>query len=296
MLLTTTGQWMQEDPKTFDAGDSNLRRYVEDDPTNMVDPSGLAPNEVTEWQFGKPSEKDALKTPVVAFTNDKGEKGEGTIVVETDGDWKYKDSGKVVSKGIRISVTSKAALPKDTHWIQFASVLIADKDNKLITSNLGSEVDGYISVKREGKVVYVKNGVEGRVVDSGSLTNVYYDSAAAHRGAGGENELSIFDHPRFGVDDVDRSATTQSFKFETFLVINNKPVYKVEWTYYQIKDEGKWSPVKYGLIKGYPVTEFPRDITRQKNLIGGYYGEEKDGKIVGVKSDPLTYKNIWYKE
>jgi hypothetical protein len=41
MLLTTTGQWMQEDPNTFDAGDSNLRRYVGNDPTNMVDSSGL---------------------------------------------------------------------------------------------------------------------------------------------------------------------------------------------------------------------------------------------------------------
>lgn len=38
-----TGSWMSEDPKGFDAGDSNLHRYVGNDPTNATDPSGLEP-------------------------------------------------------------------------------------------------------------------------------------------------------------------------------------------------------------------------------------------------------------
>jgi RHS repeat-associated protein len=41
MLLVTTGQWMQEDPIAFSAGDSNLRRYVGNDPSNQADPTGL---------------------------------------------------------------------------------------------------------------------------------------------------------------------------------------------------------------------------------------------------------------
>jgi RHS repeat-associated protein len=40
-LLVTTGQWMQEDPIQFQAGDDNLRRYVGNDPVNLTDPSGL---------------------------------------------------------------------------------------------------------------------------------------------------------------------------------------------------------------------------------------------------------------
>jgi RHS repeat-associated protein len=40
-LLVTTGQWMQEDPIWFQAGDANLRRYVGNNATNLIDPSGL---------------------------------------------------------------------------------------------------------------------------------------------------------------------------------------------------------------------------------------------------------------
>jgi hypothetical protein len=41
MYLATGGQWMEEDPDGFAAGDANLRRIVRNDPTNTVDPSGL---------------------------------------------------------------------------------------------------------------------------------------------------------------------------------------------------------------------------------------------------------------
>jgi hypothetical protein len=43
MYYTGTGQWMEEDPIQFDAGDPNLRRDVGNDPTNLTDPSGLQP-------------------------------------------------------------------------------------------------------------------------------------------------------------------------------------------------------------------------------------------------------------
>jgi RHS repeat-associated protein len=40
-LDLTTGQWTSEDPILFRAGDSNLQRYVGNNPTNATDPSGL---------------------------------------------------------------------------------------------------------------------------------------------------------------------------------------------------------------------------------------------------------------
>ena len=36
-----TGSWTSEDPLAFDAGDSNFYRYVQNNPTNATDPSGL---------------------------------------------------------------------------------------------------------------------------------------------------------------------------------------------------------------------------------------------------------------
>ena len=36
-----TNTWISEDPKGFDAGDSNLERYLGNDPLNATDPSGL---------------------------------------------------------------------------------------------------------------------------------------------------------------------------------------------------------------------------------------------------------------
>jgi RHS repeat-associated protein len=39
-LLTSIGQWMQEDPIVFKSGDANLRRYVGNDTLNSTDPSG----------------------------------------------------------------------------------------------------------------------------------------------------------------------------------------------------------------------------------------------------------------
>jgi hypothetical protein len=39
---TTIGRWVSRDPIGFVAGDINLYRYVDNNPTNAIDPSGLA--------------------------------------------------------------------------------------------------------------------------------------------------------------------------------------------------------------------------------------------------------------
>jgi hypothetical protein len=43
MYDPTLGVWMTEDPDAFKAADPNLYRYCGDNPTNLVDPSGLCP-------------------------------------------------------------------------------------------------------------------------------------------------------------------------------------------------------------------------------------------------------------
>jgi RHS repeat-associated protein len=50
-LSPTLGRWLQNDPLRHDAGDTNLYRAVENNPTNLTDPSGLVScgPEVTDW-------------------------------------------------------------------------------------------------------------------------------------------------------------------------------------------------------------------------------------------------------
>ncbi|OWK34780.1 RHS repeat-associated core domain-containing protein [Fimbriiglobus ruber] len=43
MFDPSLGRWLTEDPVGYDAGDPNLYRFVGNDPTDLVDPSGLAP-------------------------------------------------------------------------------------------------------------------------------------------------------------------------------------------------------------------------------------------------------------
>src|SRR5207302_7499929 len=43
---SSTGRWMSQDPIGFDAGDSNLYRYVNNRPVDATDPSG---NEWWDW-------------------------------------------------------------------------------------------------------------------------------------------------------------------------------------------------------------------------------------------------------
>src|SRR5262249_38962387 len=62
-----TAQWLQEDSLGFDAGDSNLRRYVGNDATNATDSSGteeksLAQMSVAELQAKLAERKEFLKT------------------------------------------------------------------------------------------------------------------------------------------------------------------------------------------------------------------------------------------
>jgi RHS repeat-associated protein len=45
------GRWISQDPMGFDAGDSNLYRYVRNDPIEMRDSTGLQPERVPSWNW-----------------------------------------------------------------------------------------------------------------------------------------------------------------------------------------------------------------------------------------------------
>src|SRR5690606_33103175 len=75
----TTGRWLNQDPIGFAAGDTNLYRYVGNDPANGTDPSGLEsrkprpatkPNGVS--MVGTPSRKPPRSSPTPSFLGDLG--------------------------------------------------------------------------------------------------------------------------------------------------------------------------------------------------------------------------------
>ncbi len=60
-----TGRWTSQDPLGFDAGDSNLYRYVNNDPTEATDPSGMdylnINNGIAYWVQGEPGQRSTSK-------------------------------------------------------------------------------------------------------------------------------------------------------------------------------------------------------------------------------------------
>jgi len=52
MYDTNIGRFLSEDPLQFDADDENLYRYVGNNPTNLVDPSGLFPPPLGRYEGG----------------------------------------------------------------------------------------------------------------------------------------------------------------------------------------------------------------------------------------------------
>ncbi len=66
-----TGRWITPDPSGIAAGDTNLYRYVKNDPTNLTDPSGRQPRTTKELEALRkqgryPTATKSLETPLTA--------------------------------------------------------------------------------------------------------------------------------------------------------------------------------------------------------------------------------------
>src|SRR5262249_32582163 len=83
-----TGRWVNPDPSGFSASNHNLYRYVGNNPTNLVDPSGLAPPYTT----AKPYEDLKTGLPPIA------------IFQGTD-KWKHNWAAGEITGGTRYEVT-----------------------------------------------------------------------------------------------------------------------------------------------------------------------------------------------
>src|SRR5262249_36889784 len=111
MFDPRTGRWLTEDPLLFEAGDSNLYRYVGNHPTLGTDPSGQA----EECQR---IDGTGMKLTFPDGTFPFGT-GDGTVTVWKDASAKN-PKGNRVDGGIWLDfATTKPDVTDDTHWIQF---------------------------------------------------------------------------------------------------------------------------------------------------------------------------------
>jgi len=92
-LNTTTGQWLTEDPLGFGGGDTNLKRFVGNGPTNGTDPSGL--------EIISNFEIDSYLDEVMVTKYMKEKKNDGYHYTSDGVQWKNRDyPSEIVAKMI----------------------------------------------------------------------------------------------------------------------------------------------------------------------------------------------------
>ncbi|HTU16977.1 MAG TPA: RHS repeat-associated core domain-containing protein [Gemmataceae bacterium] len=104
MYDPSVGRWLEQDPIGFDAGDADLYRYVGNNPTNAIDPSGLDTVVVVDRPIEGESSKKLGHGYIVVIHDNKtydtyGFDGEWHHNYKTDID--YIKSGKAVGRLFR---------------------------------------------------------------------------------------------------------------------------------------------------------------------------------------------------
>jgi RHS repeat-associated protein len=92
----STGRWTSQDPLSFGGGDSNLYRYVGNNATNRVDPSGLVPPGDPLWGW-LPEDREVMKGNRLATRTDGPVGGpfRANLVIFWNGERKSGDDGMI---------------------------------------------------------------------------------------------------------------------------------------------------------------------------------------------------------
>jgi hypothetical protein len=160
---------------------------------------------------------------------------------------------------IELKFTSSLDAVDDVHWLQFLTRYWIDQNGNVITNYVAA------SEKEFQGILYNESGLEKWHLDTESLTEAYYDMSGGTQGRS-ERTISIFDKPSAGrVNTSDKEAWAL---FDTYLVVNGKPVYHVTWKRFGRKVSGTWT-VSYENITGKAVTTgLPSWAETDKLLIG----------------------------
>jgi hypothetical protein len=228
-------------PVGFQAGDTNLYRFVGNDATNEVDPTGLQGKSRYDFEFqnGTPEEKGLKDPKEVKF--DGGE-GEVKVWINATGRFlKFQDSPEVNYKdGIYISITATKGNVKDLHWLQFIY-------RERIDAKTGAsvEVEYPTETHVQGKAVkrWNKTGKQNVHLDVAGTVDgnvAYYDEPYSVAKVRTDTTLGIYDAPTPN-HDADYKET--SFVAESFLVDDKakRVLYVVNWSIVSTKKtDGTW--------------------------------------------------------
>jgi RHS repeat-associated protein len=244
-----TGRWTSQDPLGFDAGDSNLYRYVQNNATNASDPTGCQerlPLPVLSLDRTSPpdtfnhqgtgislSEETQQWLRALVVPLGKGESLEGTVEVRKGKGLGTGDENITLNVNI-LNVMSKnknliAEPVKDFHWVQFVQQYALDSD--------GAEVTGLPPLP----VIIGPRSLGAKFLNK---TDYYLDSVDPSRfyyGAGGgyqrgKSDLAIIDHPtmagyillfRRALEAKKVAQLVQAY--DTLLLYKDKVVYHIHW-------------------------------------------------------------------
>jgi hypothetical protein len=259
MYDATIGRWTSEDPIGFAAGDANLYRYVHNGPTNATDPSGLA---------------ERLRDTVTYKTAGGVEK-KATILVNTNDTKKYQISFQVyVPKGQELGA--------DVKILQFARVSVW-KNGKEIVHKKGDPF----------------NGDTGYVEQSRLWGHYYGDPFPIDTKSKDKQApfVNLQKSTKQGMIFVDIPGLTppsavkyDEFKgsFETYVVIDGKIAFGVQWEIRQTVVDGKWESKYIETVKALPIDKLPAHVTAGKYLGGRLY-DMKEKKLTG---EDFYYDNV----
>ncbi len=296
MYDPSIGRWLEEDPIEFAGSDANLERYAGNDPTNRIDPTGLAAPFVRGTQT---SGGDAEKIARPTFTFDEGGvKGTGTIRIVKNVGTKLADEANF-SPNINIQFALKSNFPLDGnwHWIQAFKYQMYQRKKELV---------GPAFVYPQVKFTTGKNGEAARPLseawalmgqtyldhnrretDRPALS--FYDvrNVATRRYP---NELTIFDRPRPQWSEEMATAWPASIVFtgDLYLVHGQKTYYHIVWQreFTQAKAKAAWTET-YRIVKAEPTNEVP-PWAKAATIPGGW----RNLDLATFKlSNPLNYPN-----
>ena len=90
-----------------------------------------------------------------------------------------------------------------------------------------------------------------------------------------ETDFTLFDRPNFSPA---CKGDIIAMQFDTFLIVDNKPVFYLRWRADAINSATGWSEPKYKDFKVISINELPQFL-KEKTLHGGYrLKDEKDSK------------------
>ena len=243
MYEPTTGRWSTVDPKGFAAGDADLFRFVGNDPTNFIDPSGLVAKIANQppmpiFDHTVMNYNDKLADRVFKLTNANGAP-QFTVSASLEAlrQDDTKDQKDHPTNYLNLTVTtgddalSRAAL-LSTYWLQIGR---ADRYKDADDEKAGTDSNGKgtFPVQRfptddptkfaNAQLAFGKTFLDGGAGNSPYMTDT---ATGAYRRT--KTSLTFWDAPSFARH-VDKDYPIAVQTFSAFLVISGEVVYEVDW-------------------------------------------------------------------